>query len=67
MSKSPCCQEGKLGYVRQQCFFKDSIKDFANDRRQAYGCELSWVCCAGLGSQLRGANVQGPGRFELKC
>ncbi len=61
MSKLPCCQEGKFGYVRQQLFFEGSVKDFANDRREAYGSELSGVCCAG------GFCDWGPGRFELKC
>ncbi len=49
MSMLPCFQEGKLGYVSQQLFFEDSVKDFANGRREAYGSELSWVCSAGLG------------------
>ncbi len=31
---------------RQQLFFKDSIKDFSNGRREADGCELPWVGCA---------------------
>ncbi len=43
-----------MGYVRQQFFFEDSIKDFAIDMREAYGFELSWVGCVGLGSPLRG-------------
>ncbi len=43
-----CCLERKFGYVRRQLFFEGNVKDFANDRREAYGSELSWVCCAGL-------------------
>ncbi len=30
--------------MRQQLFFDESLKDFANDRR---GAESPWVCCAG--------------------
>ncbi len=54
----------------QQLFFKDRLKNFANDRREADGSELPWVCCAGgflrLGLLLRVANRQGPGQFEVK-
>ncbi len=30
-----------------QLFFEDHLKNFANDRREANGSELPWVCCAG--------------------
>ncbi len=33
--------------MRQQLFFEDRLKDFANDRREADGSELLWVYCAG--------------------
>ncbi len=55
--------------MRQQLFFEDSLKDFANDRLEADGPELLWACCAGilrLGFLLRGANLQGPGQFKVK-
>ncbi len=34
--------------MRQQLFFEDRLKDFANDRREADEPELPWFCCAGL-------------------
>ncbi len=33
--------------MRQKLFFEDRLKDFANDRREADGSEVPWVCCAG--------------------
>ncbi len=53
--------------MRQQFFYEDRLKDLANDRREANGSELPWLCCAGgflrQGLLLRGANLQGPGQF----
>ncbi len=55
--------------MRQQLFFEDHLKDFANDRREANG--LTWLGSVvrgflRLGLPLRGTNLQGPGRFGVK-
>ncbi len=42
----PCCQWGKLEQVKQQLFYEDRLGDFADDRREADGSELPWVCYA---------------------
>ncbi len=44
----PCYQNRNFGFVRQQFFFADSLKDFANNKREAGVSELPWVCCAGF-------------------
>ncbi len=30
--------------MRQQLFFEDHLKDFANDKNEAGGSELTWTC-----------------------
>ncbi len=34
--------------MRQQLIFEDRLKGFANDKREADGFELPWICCAGF-------------------
>ncbi len=48
--------------MRQQLFFEDHLKNFANDGREADGSELPCVCWL----LLRVANLQGPGKFGVK-
>ncbi len=61
---------GKVGTSETAAFFGCSLKGFANNRREANGPELPWVCYAGefmqMGLLLHGANHQGPGQFEGK-
>ncbi len=56
--------------MRQQLFFEDRLKGLENDRREADGSELPWVCCVGgvlrLELLLCGANLQKPGQFGVK-
>ncbi len=55
--------------MRQQLFFEDRLKDFANDRREAVGLNCLGSVVRGflrLGLLLRGANLQGPGQFGVK-
>ncbi len=54
--------------MRQQLFFEDHLKDFANDKNEAGGSELPWTCYFVLGLRLllRGANLQEPEQFENK-
>ncbi len=33
--------------MRQQFLLEYRLKDFANDRHEADGSELTWACCAG--------------------
>ncbi len=50
--------------MRQQIFFEDRLKDFANDKREADGSVVRVFL--GLGLLLNGANFQGPGQFKGK-
>ncbi len=56
--------------MRQQLFFEGRLKNFANDKREADGSELPWVCCAGAFCDW-GYNCASPifrdlGSLELK-
>ncbi len=49
----------KVRISETAAFLWNRLKDFANDRREADGSELPWVCCAGLSAIIlwRGSKI----------